>query len=774
MSRITQVSASNLKGRNFSHPLDKFTLITGPNATGKTAVTDALTIALTGNLPKLGKRNADTFRLASGQKMAVGVEFNDGSQLARTWQESRGSVKAESSQELVFPAFTLDANEYFQLSDKERMKLVFRIAPGLEGAVGLADVTARIKSAVLSQNSKHSEAMLAECCKLTEETLKASNAAGQTMQEWLEATVVALKAKLTEANAAAKRMTGTAAGLTEIGRESVQFNERELKAVREKQSAALRAHQSATGEHAKAMADAARRAELEIQLKDLETLVGDKAAMVNSVKALQDATANYTSRTPTIREAIQNLDKLISAQIERDHRRGAWEIRVADMERELAALPDDAQEANALVSQIAELTGKVNSYVSATLELQTKFQDAKSAVSHSSFEIEGITGRIASAVSKRDALLAGECCPTCLASGNDGWRIRVSQSTLKECDALEALAAIAASARDTASVELKALEEQLARSKSDDLQNTRNAAQLSHLQNRVDAIKAKEAQRNTLAARLAEAKANAPEKSESSLDLQDQLKERKAEAGEAKIDDGKHAENLAALAKSNQQLAACVQRELQVAALRGEFDSLKPGDADALAVLVNKASEALGTVTQDVDQLAAQQRQADAAKGEQHARMKALEAAEKVEAEVAAVKAAVATVEDLMHDLVAKAFGALLTVANRIAAPVLRSPLEYREGEIGRQDGRHWITARTFSGTEQAITYAAFSVALASESKLKLCLLDEIGRLDRASRAKLFKSVAAALADGTISQFIGVLPELGNDAPDGATVIITK
>lgn len=773
MSHIAQVSASNLKGRNFSHALAPFTLITGPNATGKSAVTDALTIALTGGLPKLGKRNADTFRLASGQKMAVGVEFSDGTQMARTWTEARGSVKAEGS-EGMFPAFTLDANEYFQLSDKERMKLVFRIAPGLKGAVGLADVTARIKSAVLSQNSKHSEAMLAECCKLAEESLKTCNAAGQTMQEWLEATVVALKAKLTEANAAAKRMTGTAAGLTEIGREAVQFNERDLKATRERHSAAVRQHQSATSTYAQAMADTARRAELEIQLQGLESLIGNKPEMVNKVKALQDVTANFTSQTPAIKEAIAGLERLLEEQRNRDQRRAAWEMRVARLKRDLATMPDEKAEMDVRAARIQIWQDKVASHVSHTGELEQQLQAAQLAKNNALREQEGYAKELTGICKKRDELLAGDCCPTCLASGDDGWKLRVKQNANEEIAVRETKIKAAVAARETANALAESIKGNIVASLKDDAAHRLAIASLAEMTKELDAMKRRGAERDALAARLAESEANAPEKTEASLDYEARLAERREEASAAKIRDGQHAEFIGQLAKANQQLAECVTRELQVANLRGEFASLKPGDTDTLAVLIEKAKAELAVVTQDVDRLAMQQRQADAAKGEQHARLKALEAAEKVEAEVAAVKAAVATVEDLMHDLVAKAFGSLLAVANRIAAPVLRSPLEYREGEIGRQDGRHWITARTFSGTEQAITYAAFSVALASESKLKLCLLDEIGRLDRASRGKLFKAVAAALADGTISQFIGVLPELDERCPEGATLITTK
>jgi DNA repair exonuclease SbcCD ATPase subunit len=105
-------------------------------------------------------------------------------------------------------------------------------------------------------------------------------------------------------------------------------------------------------------------------------------------------------------------------------------------------------------------------------------------------------------------------------------------------------------------------------------------------------------------------------------------------------------------------------------------------------------------------------------------------------------------------------FGPILATVALFTKGLLRNPLEFREGELGYSRNGGWVPYRTFSGTEQAIAFTAFQAALAAGGPLRVAILDELGRLDRANKAKLFENVLAALKAGVIEQFIGVDTEL--------------
>ena len=769
---ITKVNASNFKGRRFSHALHPFTLITGGNAAGKTAITDAITVALAGFLPKLGKRNQDTYRLASGGRMAVGVEFSDGSQLARTYTESRGSVKAEASSETTFPAYLLDAAEYFSLSDRERMKLVFRIAPGLEGAVGLTDVTARLKGVVLAENTKDTETTLAECCKIAEQELVKANAAGQTMQEWLEALVVALKAKLTEANAAAKRMTGTVAGLTEIGRESVQFSERELKEAQARHSEAQRNHQTASNAVTKAKQDAGRMEMLARQiLAAQEAMASGPEALAENVTELRRRVAGYESQTGAIQEALKGFRRQLGEQKAAEERMTAWQKRVKELEGIYVGTRDLAATITTLQATIETLEKSTTVHVSTFGECKLRVDNIKAASLDSVLKMKDADRRGDEKQAKLDALLKNDCCPTCQAVGSE-WKARITEACNADIEDCRREALGFLKQQDALIAEGEAASAVLETAAKADAAHFTEKGRLAQFRKDMAGLKNEQHARETAFNRWQDSTAAKPSEPDTT-DFTLEILDREAELKTWQKSDAWHASLRAELEQAEAKQSEEATRSERLASLKGELAGIQAGDPHELEAAAMKAWQAVLDAGSDVERLTLRQRQSDAAKAEQMARMKALEAAKTVEAEVAACKAAVATIEDLQHDLVAKAFGALLAVANRIAAPVLRSPLEYRDGEIGRQDGRYWVTSKTFSGTEQAVTYAAFAVALAAGGKMKLCVVDEIGRLDTAHRAKLFAAVRGAVDDGTIAQFIGIIPEL-DAVPEGAAVIEVK
>jgi hypothetical protein len=147
------------------------------------------------------------------------------------------------------------------------------------------------------------------------------------------------------------------------------------------------------------------------------------------------------------------------------------------------------------------------------------------------------------------------------------------------------------------------------------------------------------------------------------------------------------------------------------------------------------------------------------------------EAAEKAMLELTCDEAVLASIIDvlrtLMKDVVETAFTSVLAYARHFTDGILNSPLEYIE-ELGRRVSAadramgctapigSWISHESFSGTEEAIAYAAFSVAIAMKSPFRLVVIDELGRLEQVTKDKLMVRMAELVKAGKIDQFIGV------------------
>jgi DNA repair exonuclease SbcCD ATPase subunit len=175
----------------------------------------------------------------------------------------------------------------------------------------------------------------------------------------------------------------------------------------------------------------------------------------------------------------------------------------------------------------------------------------------------------------------------------------------------------------------------------------------------------------------------------------------------------------------------------------------------------------------ELDGLQSRQAAWIAAKGQAGLRAKAELAVIDSAALVDVTTAVVATLETVQREMVESAFGALLARANTIMGSLLPSPLEYRDGELGRYNGGTWVSHETFSGTEKALAYAALSVALAADSPIKLVMLDEMGRFDPENKSKLLSHMLDLISRGIIDQFVGV-DATGSEYPTGVITITVQ
>lgn len=148
--KLTKISAKNLKGLSFDLSLSDVTFLVGSNFAGKSARTDAIRLLLVGHLPELGKLNSATFGLCSGKELIVEGEFDDGSKLRRRWYLKGDSVKTEQEIPDAFLdkgplSIMLNAEDYFSLSERERVDYVFDNIPGTGSAMEASQMSDRIE-----------------------------------------------------------------------------------------------------------------------------------------------------------------------------------------------------------------------------------------------------------------------------------------------------------------------------------------------------------------------------------------------------------------------------------------------------------------------------------------------------------------------------------------------------------------------------------------------------------------------------------------------------
>jgi hypothetical protein len=122
---LAKVGAQNLKGATFQHQLGPCVAIQGPNFSGKTAIFEAIRLAILGHIPEVGKLPKATWELASGDRMSVRVTFDNGGSITRVFQEGKTPIVSQDEAEL-FDLPLLNAEHYFGLTDSERTNYVFR------------------------------------------------------------------------------------------------------------------------------------------------------------------------------------------------------------------------------------------------------------------------------------------------------------------------------------------------------------------------------------------------------------------------------------------------------------------------------------------------------------------------------------------------------------------------------------------------------------------------------------------------------------------------
>jgi len=151
---ITKATSEGFKGLDFSQDLKQYNLVVGPMGVGKSAISDAIMLAINGYVPCAGKTNQATMDTFSGNgKLFVKVDSNGKSFERRFVRSPKGTVSQKFrigertvSKEAFISGFAeagkpaiLNLSEFLELSDQKKIDLIFDLYPPKEDIKGLVD-----------------------------------------------------------------------------------------------------------------------------------------------------------------------------------------------------------------------------------------------------------------------------------------------------------------------------------------------------------------------------------------------------------------------------------------------------------------------------------------------------------------------------------------------------------------------------------------------------------------------------------------------------------
>jgi DNA repair exonuclease SbcCD ATPase subunit len=771
--KIKTIIATDLKGNSFKHNLKDITIFTGPNGAGKSSRLDVVPLAMFGYHPAHKRTNGEILEgLGSGSCMTAAVEFDTGSSISRRWQMNKSTVTCDT-QGAIPPSVTplcIDASEYFGLTERERVKLAFKFS---QCATEFGpELVAKVKSLKLEEHDAATEEAIGLVATIIGDDWKL-NRQNVSAPEWLETFAEVAKKKCSEAQAGAKRMASTLEGLTELRAQVKQT----VNSAAEAQLAELNReliklsakHQAASMKLADARAKYARKIDLEHHIAGSATQKQFWVENAEAIVALEKEIADYSSETSTLREriaALQGASRDAHAEIARLKQRIATAEKQAASLAEAKALvaPDSVQskEISAIEKFLKTAKAELEKIgQSESVKIHARLTDAKVELSECSANITNHEKTMAYLDGKMGELSSKKCCPFCEAS-EDGWQDRVRGGLQKQFEKAkkdnakekkrqdDILSTIAiATAELNASIESDRLAADVSR-RCEQAENSLRLlkAEQGHALRAISEASSED---------IEQLKVRLQELSPEVIDAQIS-KEASALENSKMKDAGVDAKRFQLRGLRERQAQLTTEQELLMR-LRGEFDSLKDITIEAgraLAEEVDRLAAEIANLQTKLQPLTLEVRQANAAKGEVAAKLKAAEAAERVAKEYVVWKEVKKIVDEMQVEAVKESMKPILKQANLIAGSILPSKLEYHDGAIGRWSGRKFIGTRSFNRSDQQIAFAAVSVALASASgsPLKILLMDDLDNVEEKRLKPLFEAIRAAIDAKQISQCI--------------------
>lgn len=218
--RIIRVAASEFKGRSFCFDLEPVTVFCGPNAAGKSAVLEAVSLAALGYVPgedKPTKAARDIYELFGRRgTMEVGIMLSDSSSMTRKWQVQGGVVKASSSGASDIPSTLFDTSAFTGLTGPARMRYLLRLAKGAD--VNPTAIRDRLAAAIRGARVEGAD----EACERALGAIAGdldSPGEDEAACDYLDRVVDELKCRKSEVQASVKRLRSTMQGLVQAAQE---------------------------------------------------------------------------------------------------------------------------------------------------------------------------------------------------------------------------------------------------------------------------------------------------------------------------------------------------------------------------------------------------------------------------------------------------------------------------------------------------------------------------------------------------------------------------
>ena len=378
MSKITLLEATGIKEQRFSIEPAPVTVITGENFSGKTAIKNALELALLGYVPGLGKTNKSTFELSNGEPMGVELSVDGKLAISRLWKEVQkkggNSIAHTETVNLEVPPVMLELGSVFDKPKAERLKYFFNLAKVEE--LSWEKVTAAIKAVQVDEPTETTEKAI------TSVIAKMNTAKGENIQERLQDALGIIKDQTKTVSAEVKDLEG-------FVRTQTRQTDIELQAP---------------VNNARAKVQEARKAydvaKTNVQLH--ENLLQDLQAKRDKLAHLGEPRVAAESPEPELQsETIEDDGQL--EKIESDIKQFEAQIETAKANCDTALFRGAQQRVTALSSIYASQHSEVAELIRRGNELKAKITEVK-------------------ADRARDSAMT--CCPTCLADG-ESWKDRL-------------------------------------------------------------------------------------------------------------------------------------------------------------------------------------------------------------------------------------------------------------------------------------------------------------------------------------------------------------
>jgi hypothetical protein len=718
--KITNIEATGIKARTFKAALHPVTIIAGPNDSGKTAIADAVRLALLGYIPELGKTNAATFTLASGSEMTIAAQI-DGKTIARKWRKAGDTVRATSEDGIGLaetPIAMMDASDYFGRSAAGQISLLFSLIQLDDSKFTREAICAELKQAEPN---------------FSKEIDRICGGKGDSMEAWIVATMEKFAAESKSAKETAERFNGAAQGIIQLRQEKPIINAAEAmerdKKIREKIDQ--------IGKE-KAVCEAQGRAVMEIEQKRAK-LAASMTAAAGKIRdgvrdskiiagELESAVAMEAGFAADLRTESARWDQYNQQQWQRE--KLAREIAQMTIPPESIG-PDRLRELEAVITENAV---KPNECAIAEQALNSeRFNLDTKTIARINREAE-----ISQHVDRYRAQSQADKCPTCGTCG-DAWKTALFAKFESEQSELAKLLEKEEAAEKEAAEKHKAASVELAKIR-DKMQTAQLARESLHrFEGEIATREVALAQRTAKQVELA------------LLETGGGMNEPKKTAI--------HIQTEALIAKLRAELIEATESERAAEEMRSidariqELPPEDPNDPDARAYSleceINELREDLAASAETLKLVSAQL-------AEEKTLIESREASDKATNEMKAMKALRDLLAKKREGMINESVGPILGTVNFFTRNIIPTALEYRDGEIGRFNGPSWVPVRAMGGTHQAAVYAGINAALGTKAPARIVIVDEMGRFDTANKRQFVRNIQHAIRNGLIDQFIGI------------------